>query len=129
MNPIVEALKAAQEAANLSSGEVARRIQGSPSTMSRYRSGDVIPSLEVARAWAEACGARLTVVRPLVAEAQEIAELAEDLTLEELERLRGVARALKASRGDPAARAVVFAATEMAADRWQPNHLAVVRHG
>lgn len=118
---------AAQQAANLSSGAVARAIGASPSTLSRYRSGQAEPSLHVAEAWAEACGARLTVARELVAAVQEVAELAEELTPMELERLAGVARALRDSRGDPVKRGIVLAAVEMAADHGQREHLAEAR--
>ena len=68
--PVVDMLVEAQEAAGLSNGAIARAAAVQPSSVTRYKSGAAEPSLHVAVAWARACGAELTVSRPVVAAVQ-----------------------------------------------------------
>lgn len=116
---IVDMLVEAQEAAGLSNGAIARAADVEPSSVTRYKSGAAKPSIQVAEAWARACGAQLTVSRPVVAAAQMLLNTAEDLTRDELLQLRQVAEALCATRQDPARRAVVLAAVGLAAGQVQ----------
>lgn len=107
--PTIVQLIAAQEAANLSDGAVARAIGKDRSTVGRHKSGEAELSVEMAEAWAEACGGVLAVVTPHVAAVSALVTIAEDLTMEELHLLERAAAALLSSRGDPSARAVVLA--------------------
>lgn len=85
--PTIAQLSAAQEAANLSNGAIARAIGKDRSTVGRYKSGEAELSVQLAEAWAEACGASLAVVSPHVGAVQELVARAEDLTRDELELL------------------------------------------
>lgn len=113
--PVVDMLVEAQEAAGLSNGAIARAAAVQPSSVTRYKSGAAEPSLHVAAAWARACGAELTVSRPVVAAVQVLVNVAEELTRDELALLRAVAEALRSTRQDPTRRAVVLAAAGLAA--------------
>lgn len=58
---LVEALVSARAAANLTQGELARRLGTTHSAIARLEGGRVSPSLATLRHYAEATGTRLTV--------------------------------------------------------------------
>lgn len=116
---IVDRLIAAQEAANLSNGALARAAKIAPSTVTRYKNGMAEPSLHVAKAWAKACGADLSVAQPLLAAVGDLATAATELTRDELDLAEKAVEALRTTRADPARRAVVLAALGMAVGQIQ----------
>lgn len=116
---VVRRLIAAQEAANLSNGALARAMGISPSTVSRYKSGEAEPSLHVAEAWARACGADLSVAQPLIVAVEDLAMASSDLRREELVMVETAVQALLTTRADPERRAVVVAALGLVAGQVQ----------
>ena len=58
---LIEALVRARSAANLTQGELARRLGTTQSAIARLEDGRVSPSISTLRRYAEATGTRLTV--------------------------------------------------------------------